>query len=301
MRVRPGTMCLAMLIWALLGAADAQPQSAVEHLGPYDLDASPRGHLTVTVTYYVTPDAPDPLGQKTLESWTIRDAGGTVLATEHRVRDTGPWLTLNAHLVKGASKRFLLLGFDLRPTAPGTGATWVFFGFDRANKFRRLGAFDIFDISGKGIRNPQEPNGDISLTDGRFLDVGVWLHYFGMTFHYEYDEERGFIAVNRCSAAENVAYRDDIARDVRGEHARTGDNTVTLFASPVLTGPADRITVAATARIEFLQACVDAPPPLAHVGGQQFEKQAWLELRIDGKRGWVRHDDWERIGMERAG
>ncbi len=299
MRVRRGAMCVAVLIRALLGAADAQPPSAVEHLGPYDLDGSPRGHLTVTATYYVTPHEPNPLGQKTLESWTIRDAGGTVLATEHREKDTGPWLTLSAHLVKGANKRFLLLGFDFLPTAPGTGTTWVFFGFDRANKFRRL---DAFDISGEGIRNPQEPNGDISLTDGRFLDVGVWLHYFGMIFHYEYDEERAaFVPVNRCSAAENVAYRDDIARDVRAERARAGDNTVTLFASPVLTAPAERITVAATARVEFLQACGEAPPTLAHAGGQQFEEKAWLEVRIDGKRGWVRHDDWERIGMEAAG
>ena len=295
MRVRLGAIGVAVLIGALLGAAEAQSPPAVERLGPYDLDASPRGHLTVTVTYYVTPDEPNPLGQKTLESWTIRDAGGTVLATEHREKERGPWVTLSAHLVKGARKRFLLLGFHSLPTAPGTGTTWVFFGFDRANKFRRL---DAFDSHGAGIRNPKEPNGEISLTGGRFLDVGEWFFYFGMTFHYEYDEGRGFVAVNRCSAlgAENVTYRDDIAQDVRAERARTGDNTVTLFASPVSTAPAERITVVVTARIQFFQACADAPPTLA-----QRPSELWLEVQIDGKRGWVGHDDWERIGLERAG
>ena len=48
---------------------------------------------------------------------------------------------------------------------------------------------------------------------------------------------------------------------------------------------------------DYLRACVDAPP----APESPKDLTAWLHVRIDGREGWVREPDFERLGLEEAG
>jgi hypothetical protein len=121
-----------------------------------------------------------------------------------------------------------------------------------------LESWTIKDATGTTLASERRETADYSLT----VSAGVWLHYFGMTFRYEYDEARAaFVARNRCSAVE-YAIQEYAAEQIT-ELVRQGRNVITLFARATATSPAERITVAPTAKIHLLQACVDTPGVIA--------------------------------------
>ena len=295
----------AGLIVALVGcgwdstAIGGQPTKGIQRSGPFVLGGPPEQRLTVLAAYEEGPPDPDPDRGRTLESWTVKDATGATLSHESRDVHRMPdgqfeyFVSLGAHVVKGARKNFLLLQFYEEPSAPLGGTTYVFYGFDRKGRFRRLGEFVRF---GDGVLNKPARDGIIALAQGRFVDLGVWLYRFGMKFRYEYDEARdAFVARNRCSAvADPLTAR---AAEHIAELVENHANTLTLFARATPTAPTRQITLAPTAKIDYLQACVDAPP----APGPPGDLTAWLHVRIDGREGWVREPDFERLGLEEAG
>ena len=276
-----------------------EPTKVIERSGRFVLGDRPAERLTLLAAYEEEPPNPDADQRRTLESWTVKDATGATLAHEsrdvHRMPD-GQFefiVSLGAHVVKGARKNFLLLQFWEEPSAPPGGSTYVFYGFDRNGRFRRLGEFVQF---GAGILNKPGRDGVIALAEGRFIDLGVWHYRFGMKFRYEYDAARDtFVARNRCSAVADPLTTRAAAHiaELAGDNA----NRVTLFARATPMAPTRQITLAPTTKIDYLRACVDAPP----APESPKDLTAWLHVRIDGREGWVREPDFERLGLEEAG
>lgn len=273
--------------------AQVEPKTVqlVSRPGPFVLGPEPRHRLTVELIERELRRSTGGEPERTLESWTIRDELGAALARgDYPVAFAGERFegtaTARPWLVKGNRRTFLLLGIDLEPCNPACVSSLVF-GFDRAGKFRKLAHFEL-----SGVGPAPDASGQIGLLEGRYLETGPsLLEYFRLTFRYEWDEAReAFVARNRCGPPEGLRFQRELL-----EERPAGEDTVSLFARPDPKAPAQRVKVASVARIEFLEGCVDAPPPTD--GRSDWLPTPWLRVRIDGREGWIGVEDFPRVSL----
>jgi len=268
----------------------------VERLGPFVL--GPAGQYRVTVVAnYGEPSDKSQDAEKTLTSWGIQDAKGVRLFHEvvdperHREEFASINVIERVMVLVGQRGRFLLVELSSLPSAPSGSAIYYVFGFNRAGRFRRVARLVQ---NGEGLRNRPAPDGQIRLAEGRYLELGVWTSWFEMTFRYEYDERREeFVPQNRCSAVREF----QVVPERIEERVVRQDNIITLYRQPDARAPTERIAVTPALKVRPLQACVGGAPGHVHVG----EGRLFLQIRIDGKEGWVREPDFFRLGLEQAG
>lgn len=261
-----------------------------ERLGPFPLGVDPEHRVRVVATYREIVGEQRPDFAKTLESWTVEDERGALLFRESTPAGDAGWsVWLSAALVTGP-RPFLLIRLEALPSAPSEGTTYLVFGFDRRDRFRRMGKFVK---RGAGLRNPSDGTGRIALVNGRYLELGVWLHYFGLTFRYAYDEtQQEFVLQNRCGPAEDVSVDRQPA-----EHAGPARRTITLFARPEKGTRLKQITLVYPVALTVSEACVEVPPEStgAPPRGQ------WLRVKINGDEGWVSEPEFDRLGLVGSG
>jgi hypothetical protein len=297
----PHVLVAGFVLAAVIGFApvampwQGQSLPGMERLGPFVLGPTARDRVTV-VANYREPDTGWEEEKKTLTSWMILDANGAQLfhqivdSQRHPEEFAANNVIARATVLLGQQRRFLLVELFYLPSAPGGGLIYYVFGVDRTGKLRQLARL-IQD--GDGLRNRPGADGQMRLAEGRYLDLGVWTSWFEMTFRYEYDEAREeFAPRNRCSAVRRVTIR----REIVEEHVAGRDNTILLHRD-LQASPAEPITVTPTRQVQPLQACVSAAPPLGSLG----ERTLFLQIRIDGKEGWVDESDFPRLGLQQAG
>ena len=267
----------------------------MERLGPFALGPAAQQGLRVVANYQEPADLR--LGDRTLASWSVEDATGAVLFQQivDPERQPEEFADLNviqrATVLYGAQRRFLFVEISYLPSAPGGGAFYYVFGLDRQGKFREMAKL-IQD--GKGVLNRPDAAGRIPLAEGRYLDLAVWTSWFEMTFRYAYDGGReALVPRKRCSAVAGAVF----SREYLQELIARRDNVVPVYARPEDRTPRERIAVTPAHKIELLQACAGAPPRQGHVD----EEKVVLQIRINGKGGWVRPADFHRLGIQQAG
>lgn len=288
------------LVIALVGltsevlAFQTRPAPKVEKVGPFALGPGPGRRLTVVANYQpVTSKAFE--GEDTVTSWTIQDAAGVTLFRE--VLDSAKPEVADVNTIRqaavlvGQGRRFLVVEMDQQPSAPGGGEIYFIFGFDRAGKLRQLARL-VND--GESLLKSPGPGGGIRLADGRYFDIGDWTGWFTMIHRYEYDETREeFISKNRCAPVRDATFSSGMLE----ERIATRDKVIALHRVMDPASPAERIPVTLATKVQLLQACFVPSNP----SPQEQLKIYFLQIRIDGKEGWIEEEDFFRIGLQQAG
>jgi hypothetical protein len=276
-------------------AFQGTPPSKVEKLGPFMLGPAPSQRLTLIANYR---PAPKPFeGDQTLAVWTIQDATGATLFRQvidpekHPERFADVTIIQSVGVLVGQCRRFLLVEMGQEPSAPPGGSSYLVFAFDRAGKLKQ---FARLVTDGPGLMKKPGPTGEIPLNDGRFLDVAEWTSWFYMTYRYEYDDAREtFVSNTRCSPVRDATLSGEALQERIAER----DNVITLRRSMDATSSGQRIAVNAATKVQLLQACF---VPASRSPNEQT-KTYFLQIRIDGRDGWIAEDDFRRLGLQQAG
>ncbi len=276
-------------------AVQQTPPSKLEKLGAFALGPAPGQRLTIIANY--RPASKPFEGDQTLTAWTIQDATGTTLFRQVIDPETHPeqfaevTMIQSAGVLVGQGRRFLLVEMGEEPSAPPGGASYLVFAFDRAGKLKQLARLMTV---GAGLMKKPGPTGEIPLNDGRYVDVADWTSWFYVTYRYAYDDAREtFVSNNRCSSVRGATFLPEVLQERIAER----DNLITLRRSMDATSPGQRIAVTPATKVQLLQACF---VPVSRSPNEQT-KSYFLQIRIDGKDGWIAEDDFRRIGLQQAG
>ncbi len=292
---------------AAVGAMPAPTPSpggaTTERFGPFLLGSLESLSVRVEATFLPDSTGTDPDDSRRLQSWRVTDQTGRILYEADRrsppapgqINDIDGMAAFSARALRGGSGRFLLVELGYSPSAPGSGLIYLVFG---AGSKGNLRAVARFEQQGAGVKNEPSGGGEVLLSEGKYVDVGVWTGYFEMTFRYEYDATSGrFVPTNNCSKVAEVA-RDP---DVTAERVRAGEDAVELFVSPDAKAHPERLKISAASSVEFLQACVPLAPENGGFDEQRLLPELYLQVRIDGRMGWVRETDFARLGLLHVG
>ena len=287
-------IALAAVSHDVLAFQRAAP-SKTETYGPFALGPAPGQRLTVIANY--APAAKPFDDELTVTTWSIRDATGTTLfhqvidPEKHPEQFATVTIISSAGVLVGSHRRFLLIDTAEEPSAPPGGSGYLVFGFERAGKLKQVARLTT---DGPGLMKKPGPTGEVPLNDGRYFDVAEWTSWFYTTSRYEYDDAtEAFVTKNRCSSARDATFSPEMLQERIAER----DNVITLRRSMDTTSPAERITVTPASKVQLLQACWVA----ASRSSNDQTKTYFLNIRIDGKNGWIAEDDFRRLGLQQAG
>jgi hypothetical protein len=263
-------------------------QASVQVLGPFALGTAPEAQVSVRTTTETLQRAPATVWGQTLTRFEILDGRGRLLYLENLQAVLTPpegfseELSLDAALLRGKDRGFLLLFMGFDPSAPNSGTIYHFFGFDQQGHFKRFGA--PITQSGTGLLNPVDQKRKmVDLIEGKYLEFGEWTGTFSQILRWQFVEQsQAFEPVKLCGPVEVQPQKPENAM-------------LSLYASPAPKSPWQSVRVSATSRIEFLEGC-------RNYGVADPTKYApWLRIRIDGKEGWVPYEDTPKLGLPESG
>jgi hypothetical protein len=312
-------------------AASTQGGETEKQLGPFSLGG--RNHFVVLRERKVEP-GPDAAGESgdTVVSMEIRDAAGTAL-----YRRTFPYVTENdgfsdfwsvlAKPLIGTHGSGLLVsyGFDSSPSAPVPESTswWQVFGVVDG-KFRPFGA----PVAVEGGLFTAASTGDFYADKGiktagaldehsDLLEFRVWAVHFRLIFPVRVDWAQGRLSpVVPCGKAAANGPGEACRYKVMPEDDRPASKLtfVRFCPNPTKCEKPEKIVVKSDSKVEFLAspAIVEwsdgnaAGPsetnkdPMNDAGkiGLSPQSELWLQVRIDGKEGWINsEEDFNALGM----
>lgn len=274
--------------WAAAPPATVGLTREVESLGPFALGPEPERVLTVRGITETLPDAPSVVWKRTLTRYEVADGRGRLLYLENLPATFDPAggfdqeVGMDAALVRGGPRRFLLIRQHYVPSAPNSGTSYHFFGFDTRGRFKRLGG--PIGQAGEGLRNPIDPaSKTLELIEGKYLEFGEWTGTFSLIRRRQFVErEERFDLAGLCGPVEV-------------EPQTPGEGAVPLYAMPAPLAPRETIRVGPASRIEFLEGCLG-------YGVREPDRYVpWLRIRINGKTGWVPPEAVPTLGLPEAG
>lgn len=306
-------------------SATAPTGESGNRLGPFSIAA--RDYTVALETRKVNPASSDNSGD-TVVAMEIRDAGGTV-----QYRKTFPYVpgtedgfetwSVSAHLLVGTHGTGLLVNYDnySEPSAPEEEPTGWFQVFGVVNgKLAPFGA--PFEVQGglldeyasgnayKAAR-PLDPQADA-------VEFRVWSGHFRLIYPLRVDWAQGKLSpAQECVKAggepgEGCQYKV-VPED---KLYNQGVTFVRLWPKPdEKSGPAVNTVVKKDSKVDLLVALVatqwiqgsspgptstDPKGPLADAGsfGVARDSDLWLQVRIDGKEGWMHtEEDFRALGL----
>jgi hypothetical protein len=263
-------------------------QASVQVLGPFAIGPGPEGQVSIRTTTETLQRAPATVWGQTLTRFEILDGRGQLLYLENLQTVLTPpegfseEVSLDAAVIRGKDRRYLLLFMGFDPSAPNGGTIYHFFGFDQQGRFKRFGA--PITQNGTGLMNPVDQKQKmVDLIEGKYLEFGEWTGTFSQILRWQFVEQtQAFEPVKLCGRVEVQPQTPEEA-------------TIFLYASPGPKFSRQSVRVSATSRIEFLEGC-------RNYGVSDPTKYApWLRIRIDGKEGWVPYEDTPKLGLPESG
>jgi hypothetical protein len=295
MRWRLITTVFLLPIWMARADGSEAPraqtptvEASVQLLGPFALGPGPESQVSVRTTTETIQRAPVTVWGQTLTRFEILDGRGQLLYLENLQAVLTPpegfseELSLDAAVIRGKDRRYLLLFMGFDPSAPNSGTIYHFFGFDRQGRFKRFGA--PITQNGTGLMNPMDQKQKtVDLIEGKYLEIGEWTGTFSQILRWQFVEQsQAFEPVKLCGPVEVQPQTPEEA-------------TIFLYASPAPKSSRQSVRVSAKSRIEFLEGC-------RNYGVTDPTKYApWLRIRIDGKEGWVPYEDTPKLGLPELG
>ncbi len=293
--MRPGLRCGARrgialgvaLLLGGLGPAAGQVKQVVEQPGTVALGSEPDRVVTVEATYEEAPETPKVAWKRTLTRLRFRSKAGRLLYQETFETkfgiDAGFDLELSvgpAIELRGTARRFLLLPYNVEPSAPSGGTSFLVYGFDRSGGFRRV---SVIEGSGEVIRNPKTAGSNLILMrEGKYLDVSRWTSHFTLILPYEFKEDRGgFDLTGLCGKVET-------------DPQPPAETAVVLYPGPAPGGQTKTVKVTRASKIQFLDGC------LGYSSMRADEYIPWIHVRVDGQEGWVPNEKTDALGLLEA-
>lgn len=188
-----------------------------------------------------------------------------------------------------AGRPFLLLEYSCDSTAPGFH-TYRLFTLDAEQRLRQVTA-PLDGINGEIIT-------PVAISPySKYLNVRLWTGYFDLVIPFVFDTKQHALVIDygkRYFAVEQ--YQPAQLRPL------PDGNSATLYDKPA--GKIKETVQASSAsRVKFLRAYVNGElvtegelPWVSDVGAVK-----WLEIDIDGRRGWLNLDDAATLGLPESG
>lgn len=223
------------------------------------------------------------------------DAEGTPLYEQRfplRLHDTGfinPCvLDLSQRTLGG--RPFLLLEYGCDPTAPGFH-NYRFFALDSQRQLRQV-ASPLDGINGEIITSVTNPS------HSKHLNVRLWTGYYDLVLPFVFDVTQHALTIDydkqRYLAVEQ--YQPAHLR------AQPEGNSIALHNKPA-GAITETVQASAESRVTYLRAYANADlvtdGELPWVGDIGTVK--WLEIDIDGKRGWINLESAAQLGLPGSG
>jgi hypothetical protein len=271
--------------WA---APPAELAREVRTEGPFALGPGPERTLTVRGITERIPEAPPGAWGKTLTRYEVADGRGRRLYLENlpvTLDAAGGFdqeVEMDAALVRGGSRRFLLIRQHVSPSAPNSGTSYHLFGFDARGRFKRFGG--SIGQTGEGLRNPIDPvSRTLELIEGKYLEFGEWTGTFSLILRRQFlEREERFELAGFCGP-------------VQVEPRTPEEGAIPLYAMPGPRAARETVRVRPDSRIDFLEGCLG-------YGVRESDRYVpWLRIRIDGKSGWVPPEEVSKLGLPEAG
>lgn len=238
---------------------------------------------------------PSETGSEAISLLEFLDAEGKPLYAQRfplRLHDTGfinPCvLDLSQRTLGG--RPFLLLEYGCDPTTPGFH-NYRFFALDSQRQLRQV-ASPLDGINGE-IITPVT-----GAPHSKRLNVRLWTGYYDLVLPFAFDVKQHALTIDYG----NQRYL--AVEQYQPAHLRTQPegNSVALYDRPAgaITGT---VQASAESRVTYLRAYANADlvtagelPWVGDIGAVK-----WLEIEIDGKRGWINLENAAQLGLPGSG
>lgn len=275
-------------------AADTAPGFHEAYVAGSIIQLTPK-YTVIVRKKIATLDTPVPTGaNEAISLLEFLDAQGVPLYEQHfplSADDTGfrePCSTsLSQRVISG--RPFLLLEYGCDPTTPGFH-NYRLFTLDTEQRLRQVTA-PLDGINGEIITPVVRP------PHSKHLNVRLWTGYFDLVIPFVFDPKLHALTIDygkRYFAVEQ--YQSAQLRP------RPEGNSAALYDKPA--GKVKETVQASSAsRVKFLRAYVNGElvteGELPWVSDVSAVK--WLEIDIDGKRGWLNLEDAAALGLPESG
>lgn len=283
-------------------------ENVEERKGPFTIGGQP---FTVHLLIKRLPGRSDADSQA-LDTLDIRDGAGRAVFHEtfsHEVENGQfrEWCGAGVEPLTGSAGSGLLVTSECLPSAPSSGGPWEVFGVVRGTLMRFGKPVVASGTFGRFVPGAVIARGAITETRSDTFTIRLWTGYFFVTVPIRIDWIGGSLALaQRCMTQSGRGFVDD-GCELPPEEAtlapRDAQTFVRLFReSNEDSGPPAHVVVNPASTVEVVGSKVrvrwnEQPDVVVLAAGDDV----WVQVRIDGRTGWIHTEDLGAIGLNAAG